>query len=118
MHMDHVMEILKQPRTDHSVDEALKILTAADVPCAPCVPRNDLKSHPQIEAIEALETYETPLHGALTVPRPPARFEGENASQATPSPRLGEHSRSILETLGYSGQEIDALIAEGSVACG
>jgi crotonobetainyl-CoA:carnitine CoA-transferase CaiB-like acyl-CoA transferase len=31
---------------------------------------------------------------------------------------LGEHSRSILETLGYSGEEIDALIAEGSVACG
>ena len=118
MHMDHVMEILKQPRTDHSVNEALKILTAADVPCAPCVSRNDLKSHPQIEAIDALETYDTPLHGALTVPRPPARFEGENASQAAPSPGLGEHSRSILETLGYSGKDIDALIADGSVACG
>ena len=118
MHMDHVMEILKQPRTDHSVSEALKILTAADVPCAPCVPRNDLKSHPQIEAIDALETYDTPLHGTLTVPRPPARFEGENASQAAPSPVLGEHSRSILETLGYSGKDIDALIADGSVACG
>ena len=117
MHMDHVMEILRQPRTDHSVDEALKILTAADVPCAPCVARHDLKTHPQIEAIEALETYETPLHGALTVPRPPARFEGENASHAAPSPGLGEHSRSILETLGYSGKDIDALVAEGSVAC-
>ena len=118
MHMDHVMEILRQPRTDHSVDEALKILTAADVPCAPCVARHDLKTHPQIEAIEALETYETPLHGALTVPRPPVRFEGENASQAAPSPGLGEHSRSILEALGYSGKDIDALVAEGSVACG
>ena len=117
MHMDHVMEILRQPRTDHSVDEALKILTAADVPCAPCVARHDLKTHPQIKAIEALETYETPLHGALTVPRPPVRFEGDNASHAAPSPGLGEHSRSILETLGYSGKDIDALVAEGSVAC-
>ena len=116
MHMDHVMEILRQPRTDHSVADALEILMAADVPCAPCIARDDLKSHPQIEAIEALETYKTPLHGALTVPRPPARFEGENASQAAPSPALGEHSRSILETLGYSGDDIDALIADGSVA--
>ncbi|MEC7512364.1 MAG: CoA transferase, partial [Pseudomonadota bacterium] len=105
-----------QPRTDHSVADALEILMAADVPCAPCIARDDLKSHPQIEAIEALETYKTPLHGALTVPRPPARFEGENASQADPSPALGEHSRSILETLGYSGGDIDALIADGSVA--
>jgi crotonobetainyl-CoA:carnitine CoA-transferase CaiB-like acyl-CoA transferase len=117
-HMDQVMEILKSPRKEYSVAEAMSLLTAADIPCAPCIARDDLKSHPQIEAIEALETYETPLHGALTVPRPPARFEGENASQATPSPGLGEHSRSILETLGYSGEEIDALIAEGSVACG
>ena len=116
MHMDHVMEILRQPRTDHSVADALEILMAADVPCAPCIARDDLKSHPQIEAIEALETYKTPLHGELTVPRPPARFEGENASQAAPSPALGEHSRSILETLGYSGEDIDALIADGSVA--
>ena len=116
MHMDHVMEILRQPRTDHSVADALEILMAADVPCAPCIARDDLKSHPQIEAIEALETYKTPLHGALTVPRPPARFEGENASQAAPSPALGEHSRSILETLGYSSEEIDAHIADGSVA--
>ena len=116
-HMDQVMEILKSPRKEYSVAEAMSLLTAADIPCAPCIARDDLKSHPQIEAIEPLETYETPLHGALTVPRPPARFEGENASQASPSPGLGEHSRSILETLGYSGEEIDALIAEGSVAC-
>ena len=117
-HMDQVMEILKSPRKKYSVAEAMSLLTAADIPCAPCIARDDLKSHPQIASIEALETYETPLHGALTVPRPPARFEGENASQAPPSPGLGEHSRSILETLGYRGEEIDALIAEGSVACG
>ena len=117
-HMDQVMEILKSPRKKYSVAEAMSLLTAADIPCAPCIARDDLKSHPQIASIEALETYETPLHGALTVPRPPARFEGKNASQATPSPGLGEHSRSILETLGYRGEEIDALIAEGSVACG
>ena len=117
-HMNQVMEILKSPRKKYSVAEAMSLLTAADIPCAPCIARDDLKSHPQIASIEALETYETPLHGALTVPRPPARFEGKNASQATPSPGLGEHSRSILETLGYRGEEIDALIAEGSVACG
>ena len=117
-HMNQVMEILKRPRKKYSVAEAMSLLTAADIPCAPCIARDDLKSHPQIASIEALETYETPLHGALTVPRPPARFEGKNASQATPSPGLGEHSRSILETLGYRGEEIDALIAEGSVACG
>ena len=43
--------------------------------------------------------------------------QGENPSQATPSPALGEHSRSILEKLGYSSEEIDAHIADGSVAC-
>ena len=83
----------------------------------PCIARDDLKAHAQIEAIEALETYKTPLHGTLTVPRPPTKFEGENPSQAAPSPTLGEHSRSILEMLGYSSEEIDTHIADGSVAC-
>ncbi|MAI68883.1 MAG: CoA transferase [Rhizobiales bacterium TMED143] len=118
MHMDHVMEILRQPRTDHSVAEALEIMTQADIPCAPCVARDDLKTHPQIEAIQALESYETRLHGSLTVARPPVKFEGENPSQAAPSPALGEHSHVILASLGYTHDDIEGLVAAGSVKCG
>ncbi len=117
-HMDQVMEIIKNPRKEYTVAEAMGLLTAADIPCAPCIARDDIKSHPQIEAIEALETYETPLHGTLTVPRPAVKFEGENPSQATPSPALGEHSRGILEKLGYSSEEIEAHVADGIVVCG
>ena len=94
----------------------MEILVAADIPCSPCVKREDLEGEEQIKAIGALETYVTQAMGKLTVPTPPILFEGQPTSQAEPSPLLGEHSRSILSELGWNELSIDKLINEGSVA--
>jgi crotonobetainyl-CoA:carnitine CoA-transferase CaiB-like acyl-CoA transferase len=86
------------------------------VPCAPCVKRDDLEASEQIQAIGALETYVTQAMGKLTVPTPPALFEGAATSQAEPSPLLGEHSREVLGELGWNSGAIDKLINQGVAA--
>jgi crotonobetainyl-CoA:carnitine CoA-transferase CaiB-like acyl-CoA transferase len=114
--MKEVTQVLKKPRLDIGVKAAMEVLVAADVPCAPCVKRDNLEASEQIAAIGALETYITEAMGKLTVPTPPVQFEGAAASQAEPSPLLGQHSRSILAELGWDNGAIDDLINAGAVA--
>lgn len=113
--MKEVLKVLKSPKKDIGVNKALEILIAADVPCSPCIKRDDLETVEQIKAIGALETYVTAAMGELTVPTPPILFEGKLSSQAEPSPLLGEHSKEILQELGWADARIDELLNSGEV---
>ena len=113
--MKEVLKVLKSPKKDIGVNKALEILMAADVPCSPCVKRDDLETVEQIKAIGALETYITAAMGELTAPTPPVLFEGKLSSQAEPSPLLGEHSKEILQELGWADARIDELLNSGDV---
>ena len=113
--MKEALKVLKSPKKDIGVNKALEILMAADVPCSPCIKRDDLETVEQIKAIGALETYVTTAMGKLTVPTPPILFEGKLSSQAEPSPLLGEHSKEILLELGWADARIDELLNSGEV---
>ena len=113
--MKEVLKVLESPKKDIGVNKALEILMAADVPCSPCIKRDDLETVEQIKAIGALETYVTAAMGELTVPTPPILFEGKLSSQAEPSPLLGEHSKEILLELGWADARIDELLNSGEV---
>ena len=47
--------------------------------------------------------------------RMPMTWSDSTPEPARPAPRLGEHSVDVLAQAGYSGEEIDALIAQGAV---
>ena len=113
--MDQVTKVLRTPRNDIGVKKAIEVLSAADVPCAPCTKRKDLEGVEQIQAIGALETYVTKTMGELTVTTPPILFEGKSTSQAEPSPLLGEHSEEILEELGWERSLINSLVESGDL---
>tara|TARA_Y100000766_G_scaffold177616_1_gene152465 strand:+ start:33 stop:926 length:894 start_codon:yes stop_codon:yes gene_type:complete len=116
--MTNMKEVLKtyaNPRKDIGVDKALEILTAADIPCSPCIKRDEIETVEQIKAIGALETYVTNAMGKLTVTTPPILFEGKSTSHAEPSPLLGEHSSDILKEIGWNDSKITKLIDSGDV---
>jgi len=46
----------------------------------------------------------------------PVRFPGADDGPKGPTPRQGEHTRSVLASLGYSSDQIDAMIAAGAAA--
>jgi len=113
--MKEVMKTYKEPKKDIGVDKALEILTQADIPCSPCIKRDEIETVEQIKAIGALETYVTKAMGELTVTTPPVLFEGKSTSHAEPSPLLGEHSRDILKEIGWEDVKISKLIDSGDV---
>mgnify|MGYP005733575967 FL=1 len=53
--------------------------------------------------------------GKLTVTTPPIQFDGKLTSHPEPSPLLGEHSKEILQELGWENSEIIKLIDTGNV---
>lgn len=88
--------------------EWLQILAAHDCCCEPVLEMNELADHPLHQArgvffemdggpgVGAIQQVRTPL-GAPAAPTPP--------------PRLGEHSRQVLEDYGLTPDEIDAALA-------
>ena len=113
--MKEVMRTHKEPKKDIGVEKAIEILTAADIPCSPCTKRDNIETVEQIKAINALETYVTKAMGKLTVTTPPIQFDGKLTSHPEPSPLLGEHSKEILQELGWENSEITKLIDTGNV---
>ena len=95
--------------------EWLARLEAEDVPCAPVLRRRDVIGHPQLAANETIVESEHPRAGRLRQARPAARFSETAPEHRRGGPGLGEHSRALLEELGLSAGEIEALEAEAVV---
>jgi crotonobetainyl-CoA:carnitine CoA-transferase CaiB-like acyl-CoA transferase len=53
--------------------------------------------------------------GTLTMLATPAEFETQPAIPRFRAPRLGEHTREVLEGLGYRESEIEALETTGAI---
>lgn len=92
--------------------EWLERLTAAGVPCAPVLTRNEVIRHPQVHEMGLLVETDHPVAGRLRQTRPAARFSRTPAGIRHGAPRLGEHTEDILAELGYSPTEIAELRAE------
>ena len=56
-----------------------------------------------------------PQAGRLRQARPAARFSKTPPGIRSGGPRLGEHTREILQALGYGGADIEALRAAGVI---
>lgn len=86
-------------------DEILDRLKAEDVPCALLLERTELLDHEQIISNDSILRLDFPGFGEVRQARPAARFDKSPAHVRAPAPKLGEHTRSILASLGYDEAE-------------
>jgi crotonobetainyl-CoA:carnitine CoA-transferase CaiB-like acyl-CoA transferase len=84
--------------------EWLGLLQASDVPCGPVNTIEDIAADPQIAARGMLVRV-----GAGKFVTQPIRTGSIHPAGETRAPRLGEHSRDILASLGYSAEAIARL---------
>jgi crotonobetainyl-CoA:carnitine CoA-transferase CaiB-like acyl-CoA transferase len=87
-------------------DEWLPILAAHDCCCEPVLEMDELAAHPQHVARGVFFTIDGGAAGPITQLRTPVGVP----ANATPPPKLGEHSRSVLEQYGFAPDEISALV--------
>lgn len=98
-----------------SRDAAVDTFNAAGAPCAPVYRADDVFRDPQVAARGMLMEIDDPDVGAFKFARTTPHLSAHPELPAEPAPRLGEHTRSILEGLGYGAEEIDGLVAAGAV---
>jgi crotonobetainyl-CoA:carnitine CoA-transferase CaiB-like acyl-CoA transferase len=95
----------------HTTSEWLARLDAEDVPCAPVLRRHEIVTNEQVAARGIIEELEQPTVGRVRQPKPAARFEERASAIAGPAPRIGEHTREILQSLDFTDDEIAEMVA-------
>ena len=116
-HRDELMAELRPVFETKTSDEWVALLSTIDILKAKVNTYTDLFADPQVQAVDAVHWVENDTLGRVPMStmcgqRPPA-----TGDRLTHSPHVGEHTREILEGMGYKGGEIDKLTAEGVVEC-
>jgi crotonobetainyl-CoA:carnitine CoA-transferase CaiB-like acyl-CoA transferase len=113
-----LVDILDAAFSAHDLSHWAEKLDAADMIWAPLMRPGDVAKDPQ--AIAAGAYVEVPNgggeEGTYLSPASPIRFPGADDGPKGPSPALGEHTISVLESLGYSVAEIEQLKASKTIA--
>ncbi|MBT4490998.1 MAG: CoA transferase [Rhodospirillaceae bacterium] len=107
---DARLNLIQEVLLEKPAAEWLQTLDDAGVPCAPVLTRKQMIDHPQIKASGIVVEHDHPHAGRLRQARPAARFESTPTSIRQGAPLLGQHTYDLLAEVGYSEQEIDAMV--------
>ena len=92
-------------------------LNAAGVPSGAVMSVPDVLAHPQVQDRDFLGHFDTVpgLDQAIDLVRIGAMIDGVRPRVDTPPPALGADTDDVLQSLGYSGSEIETLRREGVI---
>lgn len=107
------LELTQEALIEDTTDNWMQRLSAHDVPCAPVLRRDQVYTHPQVQANGVVIEQDHPQAGPIRQTRTPARFSATPPDAPGPARRLGEDSRAVLAQAGYDAKTIDEMIAEG-----
>ncbi len=106
-----LIPIIKSKRSK----EWIKILSDADVPVGMINSLSEALRLPTVTEREMVEIIRHPSISALRIVGNPIKLSGSRNSRTMPPPLLGEHTAEILESIGYTRIQINAMRREGVV---
>ncbi|SDF20758.1 CaiB/BaiF CoA transferase family protein [Sporolituus thermophilus] len=96
-----------------TVDEWLKELEEAGIPCGPINTIDRVINDPQVQAREMIVETDHPVAGKIKMAGVPIKMSATPGAVERPAPLLGQHTEEILaEVLGLSAEEVAALRAK------
>lgn len=115
-HREELLAILEPLFLTRSVAAWMEDFRREGIPAGEIVDIEGALAHPQVVALDLLREVAHPTAGRLNQVGPPLRLSDEGQMNISPPPLLGQHTRAILETLGYTPPEIAALKEGGAIA--
>ena len=106
--------ILREEFLKDTADNWAKKAKEFDVPVMKLQHFADVSEDEQAWANDYLEHIEYPNGHVDVMPTSPVEMESVGKVVTTPSPKVGQDTRSILADLGYSDAQIDAMLAAGA----
>lgn len=90
--------------------EVMETLNQFDIPCGPILSMKEIAQEPSLRATGTIVEVDHPERGAYLSVGNPIKLSA-SPTIVTRSPLLGEHTSEVLHHLGYSSDEIEALVA-------
>ena len=115
-HADELTPLMEEAFASRPRDEWVRILSDADIPCAPTQTLRAFMSHPAVLHHEMLVEYDHPEVGRLKMMGLPLRFSETPGTDPGPPPMLGQHTAEILRGAGYTDADIADLHRRGVIA--
>ena len=105
-----LVELIEERVRRKPSSEWLAALTKAGVPAGPVLTIAEMLNHPQVLARDmVVETLHSKA-GKVQAIGCPVKFSETPARISRPAPLLGQHTREVLEEIGLTTAEVDALI--------
>lgn len=96
--------------------EWMSVLESAKIPHSRINSIDTVMSHPQVTARNMIVTVDDPVAGTVRIAGNPIKMTSiPEEPTRPPIPELGEHTESVLESLGYTAEQIERLRADGAV---
>lgn len=90
-------------------------LNAVGVPCGPVLNVKEVFEDPQVKHLRLTRKVAHPALGEIELLASPIDIEGASKELHSAAPDVGEHSREILQTIGYRDDQISELLAKGVI---
>jgi formyl-CoA transferase len=112
--LPHLMEIfgeIEKWTMTKTKFEAMDLLNKYDIPCGPILSMKELADEPSLRKTGTVVEVDHPKRGKYLTVGNPIKMS-DSATEVTRSPLLGEHTDEVLNELGYTRAQIEALRAE------
>ncbi|EXJ75079.1 uncharacterized protein A1O5_01775 [Cladophialophora psammophila CBS 110553] len=111
-HRDDLTPLLKATFAGKTTDEWMQIFEGSGLPYAPINTMARVFSHPQTHAREMVHEmkFDGAISGTVSVLGSAVKFSETPPTIRRQPPLLGEHSREILQEIGYTGERIAELV--------
>ena len=118
-HKERILPVIKDTFRQYTKAQLMEKLESTGLPFAPIARPEELFDDPHLQAggglLPLTVTDGEHAGSAMRLPGLPMEMDGERFGVRIDVPRAGQHTREILQDAGYSAEEIDALIADGTV---
>jgi crotonobetainyl-CoA:carnitine CoA-transferase CaiB-like acyl-CoA transferase len=99
-----------------TMTEVVERLNALDIPAGPVYALDQVFADPQVQHLGLYETRPGIDGEPVALLRHPVTLADTPAAVGSGPPRSGAHTRPVLREVGYSDEEIDALLASGAAS--
>jgi CoA:oxalate CoA-transferase len=111
-----IQSVVEEWLENKPVDEVIRILDRARVPCSKVNNIAEMVNDPQVKARDMLIDMEYPGIGKIPLPGVPIKMSRTPGDIEMPAPEVGEHNQEVYSRLlGFTKEQLAQLKAEGVI---
>lgn len=114
-HREEIDEVIQQKLMEKPSEEWLELFNQAGIPAAKVNNLDDVLNSEQTKARDLIVKWQQHNLGEVVGLSYPYKFRNSESKVTKPVPKLGEHTKEILQEIGYEDKQIKELKDEGII---